>query len=89
MLGWILRIVLGLAAGVTLYVTSASVLRKYKVTPLPEPDPDDVHAVNLPFRLLGLRRRGQTAPRRVTTSRLHTTPRGDGPGSFPVIAWRQ
>jgi hypothetical protein len=50
MLGWILRVVVALAAGVTIYVIGASMLRKFKTAPPPEPDPDDVHPVDLRFR---------------------------------------
>jgi hypothetical protein len=50
MLGWILRVVVALAAGVTIYVIGASILRKFKTAPPPEPDPDDVQPVDLRFR---------------------------------------
>ena len=50
MLGWILRIVSALAVGLTLYVIGASILRKFKVAPPAEPDPDDIKPVNLRFR---------------------------------------
>ncbi|HXY92213.1 MAG TPA: hypothetical protein VEP49_07035 [Acidimicrobiia bacterium] len=50
MLGWILRVVVALAAGVTLYVIGASMLRKFKVPPPEEPDPDSIQPVHLRFR---------------------------------------
>ena len=50
MLGTILRVVLAVAGGVTIYVIGASMLRKFKLAPPPEPDPDDIQPVNLRFR---------------------------------------
>jgi len=50
MLGTILRVLVALAAGVTIYVIGASMLRKFKVAPPPEPDPADIRPVNLRFR---------------------------------------
>jgi hypothetical protein len=50
MLGWTLRIVGALAVGLTLYVIGASMLRKFKVAPPAEPDPDDIRPVNLRYR---------------------------------------
>jgi hypothetical protein len=50
MLGWTLRVVLAVAAGLTIYVIGASILRKFKTAPLPEPDPEDVRPVNLRYR---------------------------------------
>jgi hypothetical protein len=50
MLGWTLRIVGALAVGLTLYVIGASLLRKFKVAPPSEPDPDDIRPVNLRYR---------------------------------------
>ena len=50
MLGTILRVLVALTAGVTIYVIGASLLRKFKVAPPPEPDPADIHPVNLRFR---------------------------------------
>ena len=49
-LGWVLRVVLALTVGITIYVIGASMLRKFTVAPPPEPDPDDIKAVNLRFR---------------------------------------
>lgn len=50
MLGWTLRIVGALVVGLTLYVIGASMLRKFKVAPPAEPDPDDIKPVDLRFR---------------------------------------
>jgi hypothetical protein len=50
MLGWTLRVVLAVAAGLTIYVFGASILRKFKTAPPPEPDPEDVRPVNLRYR---------------------------------------
>jgi len=49
-IGTILRIVLGVAVAVTLYVIGAGMLRKFHSGPPAEPDPDDVKPVNLRFR---------------------------------------
>ena len=50
MLGWILRVVVAVAGGLTIYVIGASMLRKFKLAPPPEPDPDEIQPVNLRFR---------------------------------------
>ena len=50
MFGWILRVVVALGAGLTVYLIGASMLRKFWVAPPAEPDPDDVHPVNLHYR---------------------------------------
>jgi hypothetical protein len=50
MLGWVLRVLLALTVGITIYVIGASMLRKFKVAPPPEPDPDDIKPVDLRFR---------------------------------------
>jgi hypothetical protein len=50
MAGFVLRVVLALAAGVALYVIGASMLRKFKVAPPAEPDPDAIRPVNLRYR---------------------------------------
>jgi hypothetical protein len=52
MAGTILRIVLGVIVALTIYVIGASMLRKFKVAPPPEPDPDDIKPVNLRFRCI-------------------------------------
>jgi hypothetical protein len=48
--GFILRVVLALAVGLTIYVIGASMLRKFHVAPPSEPDPDDIHPVHLRYR---------------------------------------
>ncbi len=50
MLGWTLRVVVAVAAGLTIYVLGASLLRKFKTAPPPEPDPDHVRPVDLRYR---------------------------------------
>ena len=50
MSGLILRVVVALAIGLTVYLIGASMLRKFWVAPPAEPDPDDVHPVNLHYR---------------------------------------
>ena len=50
MLGWVVRVVLALGVGITVYLIGASMLRKFWVAPPAEPDPDDVHPVNLQYR---------------------------------------
>jgi hypothetical protein len=49
-IGFALRVVLAVAVGVVLYVIGASMLRKFQMPPPAEPDPDDVHPVNLRYR---------------------------------------
>jgi hypothetical protein len=49
-LGTVLRVVVAVAAGLTIYVIGAGMLRKFKTAPEPDPDPDDIHPVNLRFR---------------------------------------
>jgi len=51
-MGWVLRVVFALAVGLTIYVIGASMLRKFKTAPPPEPDPDDIRAVDLHFRCI-------------------------------------
>lgn len=48
----IIRIVLGVAVAVGVYVIGASMLRKFHVAPPPEPDPDDIKPVDLRFRCI-------------------------------------
>jgi hypothetical protein len=48
--GTILRVVVGLAGAVTIYVVGASLLRKFKVEPEPEPDPAQLRPVDVEFR---------------------------------------
>ena len=38
----VVRVVLGVAVALTIYVIGASMLRKFHVAPPPEPDPDDI-----------------------------------------------
>jgi hypothetical protein len=48
----ILRIVLGVAVALTIYVIGASMLRKFHVAPPEEPDPDDIKPVDLHYRCI-------------------------------------
>ena len=48
--GLILRVAIGLVGAVTIYVVGAAVLRKFKVAPEPEPDPEQLRAVDVEFR---------------------------------------
>lgn len=48
----ILRIALALIVALTLYVIGAGILRKFKIAPPAEPDPDDIHPVDLRFRCI-------------------------------------
>jgi hypothetical protein len=52
MVGTVLRIVLGVAVALTIYVIGANLLRKFQIAPPEEPDPDDVLPVNLKFRCI-------------------------------------
>ena len=47
--GLVLRVVIGLAGAVTIYVLGASLLRKFKVAPEPEPDPSELRPVEVEF----------------------------------------
>jgi hypothetical protein len=49
-IGWILRVLLGIAVALFIYVTGAAVIRKFKIEPDSEPDPDQVVEVNVRFR---------------------------------------
>jgi hypothetical protein len=49
-IGWIIRVVIGLIALVAIYVIGAGMVAKFKVPPPAEPDPDTVVAVDLRFR---------------------------------------
>jgi len=51
-LGWIVRIVVGAAAVVAIYVIGAGMLAKFKIAPPAEPDPDSVVPVDLRFRCI-------------------------------------
>ena len=48
--GWVLRSVVAVLAMLTIYLIGASMLRKFKIPPDSEPDPDQVVAVNARFR---------------------------------------
>jgi hypothetical protein len=48
--GLVLRVVIGLAGAVTIYVIGAALLRKFKVEPEPEPDPAQLRPVEVEFR---------------------------------------
>jgi hypothetical protein len=48
----IVRIVIGVAVAVFVYVVGASMLRKFHVAPPQEPDPDDIKPVDLQFRCI-------------------------------------
>ena len=52
MLSWILRLAAATAVGLVIYVMGASLLRKFKVAPPAEPDPDDIKPVNMRFRCI-------------------------------------
>jgi hypothetical protein len=52
MAGTILRIVLGVAVALTIYVIGASMLRKFQLAPPEEPDPDDIKPVDLHYRCI-------------------------------------
>jgi hypothetical protein len=49
-LGWILRGVGAAIAIVVIYLVGAGILRKFKVVPPAEPDPDTVVPVNIRYR---------------------------------------
>jgi hypothetical protein len=49
-LGWILRVVVGVALLVGLYVIGAAMIRQFTADPAPEPDPDDTVPVDLRYR---------------------------------------
>jgi len=49
-LGWIVRVVIGLVALVAIYVVLAGMLAKFKIAPPEEIDPSEVVEVNVRFR---------------------------------------
>jgi hypothetical protein len=49
-LGWILRAAVAAVAIVVIYLFGASLLRKFKVVPDAEPDPETVVPVNIRYR---------------------------------------
>jgi hypothetical protein len=51
-LGWILRGLVAVVAMLAIYLVFASILRKFKVTPEEEPDPDRVVPVDVRFRCI-------------------------------------
>ena len=51
-IGWIIRVVVGLIAIVAIYLVGAGMLAKFKVPPPAEPDPDTVVAVDVRFRCI-------------------------------------
>ncbi len=51
-LGWIVRGVIAAVAVVVIYLAGASLLRKFKVVPPAEPDPDEVVPVNIRYRCI-------------------------------------
>jgi hypothetical protein len=52
MIWLIVRIALALVVALALYVIGAAILRKFKIAPPPEPDPDDIRPVDLRFRCI-------------------------------------
>jgi hypothetical protein len=52
LLGWVIRIAIGLVAIVAIYVVLAGLLAKFKIAPPEEIDPDDVVAVDVRFRCI-------------------------------------
>ncbi len=49
-LGWVLRVAIALPAAILIYLVVAGMLRKFKIPPDREPDPDDVVEVDARFR---------------------------------------
>ena len=49
-LGWVVRTVVAVVAMVTIYLVGAGMLRKFKIPPEAEPDPEQVVQVNARFR---------------------------------------
>ena len=52
MAGLLLRVIIGVAVAVTIYVIGAAMLRKFKTAPPAEPDPDDIKPVDLHYRCI-------------------------------------
>ncbi len=50
MVGTVLRVVVGLVGALTIYVVGAALLRKFKVAPEVEPDPETLRDVDVEFR---------------------------------------
>ena len=51
-IGWILRSAIALVAMVAIYSIGAGTLRKFKIAPATEPDPEQVVPVNARFRCI-------------------------------------
>jgi hypothetical protein len=51
-IGWVVRIIIAVVAMLAIYVVGASVVRKFKVEPDEEVDPEDVVPVDLRFRCI-------------------------------------
>jgi hypothetical protein len=52
LLGWVIRIAIGLVAIVAIYVVLAGILAKFKIAPPEEIDPEDVVPVDVRFRCI-------------------------------------
>jgi hypothetical protein len=50
--GWVVRVVVAVVAMLVIYLVGASVVRKFKVEPDEEVDPEDVVPVDLRFRCI-------------------------------------
>jgi hypothetical protein len=51
-IGWAVRTVVAVLAMLTIYLLGAGMLRKFKIAPDQEPDPDQVVEVNARFRCI-------------------------------------
>ena len=49
-IGWIVRVAIALAAALLIYLVGAGTLKKFKIAPEAEPDPEQVVAVDARFR---------------------------------------
>ena len=49
-IGWIVRVAIAVAAGLLIYLVGASTLRKFKVPPDAEPDPEQLVPVDVRYR---------------------------------------
>jgi hypothetical protein len=52
LLGWVIRVAITVVAVVVIYLIGASTLRKFKVAPESEPDPESVVPVDVRFRCI-------------------------------------